>query len=488
MKMRALISKLFQKYVSLPVPVKASLWFMACSIVQKCVSLLTTPIFTRVMDQTQYGQFTHYNSWLNVICIFTTLNLQYGSFNTAQIKFGDDRKAYTASTQGLITVITLICIGFLVLFKDTFSSLLNLPTIVLIAMLCHIWGQFAIDIWLSNRRFDYQYKPMILLTLLLLVAGQGISLLCVLNTEEKGYARILSVAAVSFLVGSGIFIYNFIKGKTFCKPKYWKFALGFNLPLIPYYLSQVVFNTSDRIMISEMTGMANAGIYGLSHNIAFLLSFVISAVRNAYIPKFFQKIKENDGPTVHRTNTQLTVLMGVLLMLFIFVAPELLLIMGGRAYYEAVWIIPPLVVGLFFEYFTDYAANILFYYEQKWMLVLSTIGCAVVNVILNYFGIKHFGYAAAAWSTMLCYILFWLFLYLSARNVCRKNNLDPAAFLCFSEQCKLGLGFLVVSGLCLLLYLNTYLRYGAFALIMILVFLLRKKLIPIVKSILPFGK
>ena len=43
---------------------------------------------------------------------------------------------------------------------------------------------------------------------------------------------------------------NYKQGKKFFSKKYWKYALKFNIPLIPYYLSQVVFNTSDRIMIS----------------------------------------------------------------------------------------------------------------------------------------------------------------------------------------------------------------------------------------------
>ena len=360
--------------------------------------------------------------------------------------------------------------------------------VFLLLMLLHIWGQFAINLWMSGKRFDYGYKSMIALTLFQTAAGMGVGLLFVANSAERGYARILATILVEVAFGLGLFIYNMVQGKKFFVKKYWKFGLGFNVPLIPYYLSQVVFNQSDRIMISKMEGNDKAGIYGLAHNNAFLLSFIISAIRNAFIPKFFQNIKTNDSEAAKRDISKLILMVAALLFLFIFVAPELLWIMGGDAYMEAIWIIPPLVAGLLFEYFTDFSVNILFFYEKKWMLVLSTIGCAVVNIALNYFGILLFGYQATAYATLIAYILFWLLLDYSARNICKKYGLEADGFLCSKLQLIVGFGFLALAGSCLLLYHNIYLRYGLLLFAVFVLFLLRKKLIPIVKSILPLGK
>lgn len=487
-KLRGLVRMLWGKYKQLPIPVKASLWFMACSVLQKGMSLITTPIFTRVMTTEQFGEFTMYTSWSAIVAIFITLNLQAGSFNTAQVKYGDDRNTYTSSIQGLVTIITLIGVVIFAAFGPVFEKLIKMPISILLVMLVHIWGQFSVNLWLSNRRFDYKYKSMIALTLTSTVLIQVISLICVLSFTDKGTVRILSLAAVDVALGIGIFIYNLIKGKKFLVGKYWKFALGFNLPLIPYYLSQLVFSTSDRIMIDSMVGTDKAGIYGLAHNIAFLLMFVISAIRNSYTPNFFQKIKSNDSESLKKSNLQLMLILAVMLLLFIFVAPELLLFMGGKTYYEAVWIIPPLIAGLLFEFFTDFSCNILFYHEKKWMLVLATIGCAIVNVVLNYVGIKLFGYAATAYATLISYILFWIFLDAAGKAVCKKNGLNHKNYLCTKQQLSIGFVFLALTGGAMLLYVNGILRYSVLALILVVLFLLRKRLIPVIKTILPFGK
>ena len=484
MKPMSLAKKAIRKYTELPVPVKASLWFMMCSVVQKGISFFTTPIFTRLMTTEQFGQFTLYNSWVPIICIFATLNLQYGSFNTAQIKFSDDRKAYTSSTQGLVTLLCGLMLVLFFLFRNTLSSLLELPVVILLTMVAHVWGQFVVNLWLSNRRFDYNYKAMVAFILPTSVLSQVVSLVCVIGSADKGYARILGMAIIEFLLGIIIYIYNHKQGKKFCVKQYWKFALGFNLPLIPYYLSQIVFSTSDRIMISNLAGTDKAGIYGLGHSIAFLLTFVISAIRNAYTPRFFQKEKENDGQAIHKTNKQLMLLMAAMLFAFIFVAPELLWIMGGQTYYEAIWIIPPLIAGLLFEFFTDFSVNILFYHEKKWVLVLSTIGCAIVNIVLNYFGIQLWGYFVAGYTTLISYILFWFFLDIAGRRVCRQHGMDAPAFLCTKQQFAIGGVFLLLTGLCLIMYLHNYIRYGVFALLLIALLVFHKKVIAAVKSVL----
>ena len=56
-----------QKYQSLSQPVKASLWFTVCNAVQKGISLVSTPIFTRMLTPEQYGVYTVYQSWYAII-------------------------------------------------------------------------------------------------------------------------------------------------------------------------------------------------------------------------------------------------------------------------------------------------------------------------------------------------------------------------------------------------------------------------------------
>lgn len=488
MKIRTLVEGLWNKYKGLPDSAKVSLWFIICSVLQKGMSFLTTPIFTRIMTTEHFGQVTLYNSWINIVCIFTTLNLQYGSFNTAQVKFTHDRKAYTSSIQGLVLVISALALGVTALLQNMLSGFIELPIFLLFLMIVHINARFSSEIWMSNCKFDSKYKAMSVVIILSSILAQMLGLVAVIASTEKGYMRIVAVALVEILFGFSIAIYNYRQGKKFFDKTYWKFALGFNLPLIFYYLSQVVFSVSDRIMISSMVGTDKAGIYGLAHTVALLLIFVITAIRNSYTPWFFKRLKNKETADIKKFNIAISSAIGGILLLFAFAAPEVLLLMGGETYYEGVWIIPPLIAGILFEFFTDSACNVLFFFEKKSSLVAATIGCALFNIVFNYIGIKLIGYFAAAFVTLASYILFWLLLHICAKGICKKNGYSHSQILPFRAQATLGVGFLALTTLCTALYPLWYVRYSILLVAAIVLAINYKKVIAFVQKFIAMRK
>lgn len=485
-KVTAMLQAYKKKYKELALPVKASVWFVICSVIQNGISFFVTPIFTRLMSTQQYGQVTVYTSWMGIICIFTTFNLQYGSFNTAQVKFEGRRDQYIASIQSLVTVTTLIAIGIYLLIPSFWNQLFRLPNGITVIMLIHILAQFVTGIWMGNKRFDFKYVPMIIVTTLSSFLIPLVGFIAVTNASEKGIARIISMACVEIVIAGVLYIHNLYKGKVLAKKEFWKYALSFNLPLIPYYLSQIIFNTSDRIMISKMVGDDKAGIYGLCYSVAFLLTFIINAVNNAFVPWLYRQIKKNDGTDVGSVVRKLIIGVAVMLILLILVAPELILFLGGKKYYEAIWIIPPVAASLLFSFYTDITCNIDFYYEEKKALVVATIVSALTNIGLNYIGIPVFGYYVSGYTTLISFILFWIMLYIGARRVCREHDMDEKQYIDFSFQLRFGIGFLIVASLIMITYMNPYIRYGLIFILLLLTVIFRKKLMGFVKSLMSF--
>lgn len=83
--MRKKVRSFLLKYNKMSVPLKASLWYTIANILVKGISLLSTPIFTRVMSQDQYGTFTLFQSWFNIILIFTSLNIFLGGYTKGML-------------------------------------------------------------------------------------------------------------------------------------------------------------------------------------------------------------------------------------------------------------------------------------------------------------------------------------------------------------------------------------------------------------------
>ena len=107
------MKKFLNKYHSLPVQLKASMWFLLCSFLQKGISTITTPIFTRLLSSDEYGAFGAFNSWYSIVAIIVSMNLASGVYTTAMVKFSEDRNILASSYQGLTLCLCTIWIIYL---------------------------------------------------------------------------------------------------------------------------------------------------------------------------------------------------------------------------------------------------------------------------------------------------------------------------------------------------------------------------------------
>ena len=125
-----MISKLKTKYSSMPVQVRASLWFLICNFMQKGIAFISTPIFTRILTTEQYGEFNVFQSWMSIVSIIVTLRLCYGVFMQGLVKFEHDAKVYASSMQGLTLTLCTVWTVIYFLFRGFFNELLNLSILV----------------------------------------------------------------------------------------------------------------------------------------------------------------------------------------------------------------------------------------------------------------------------------------------------------------------------------------------------------------------
>lgn len=470
----------------LPEGVKASVAYTVCSILQRCLSMVTMPLFTRILTQEQYGQYTLYSTWMNIFTIFITLNLAYGSFSKAMVRFEENRCGYVAAVQN----ITLVLAGlFLLLYlplRHIWNPLLELPTPLILLMVGEIVFQCALLCWYGQRRFENKYKGVVAVTLTVAVLAPALAFLLVRSSDAKGYARILGYSSVNIIAGLVFFILALVRGKGGLKKEYWKYALFFNIPLIPYYLSQVVFNQSDIIMIEHLTGpnsTDNVAMYGVAYNLATLMTFVLNAVNGSYVPWLYGKIRENRGEDNRPVANGIAILMAFLLLSVIAIAPEFIDIMADDSYEAAVWVVPPVAMSILLLFYAQLFINVEFYYEEKKMLVWASIGSALLNIVLNALLIPVFGFVAAGYTTLASYVAFALCNYIAIRKVARREQLSLNYFD-LRSLIFIFLIFMVLSFLAMLLYNLFWIRWSIIGLVLVSIVIFHKKVIAFVKSIL----
>lgn len=481
------MSKILDKYRKIPVQARASLWFLICSFLQRGISVITTPIFTRLLSTAEYGRFNAFNSWLGIVTVIVSLDLYAGVYTQGLVKFENDKARFSSSLQGLTLVLISAWTLIYTLTRGFWNNLLELSTVQMYAMLVMIWATAAFRFWSAEKRVAYSYHSLVIVTLLVSLAKPVIGIVFVTHATDKVTARILGIALVELIGFTWMFFAQMIRGKYFFSKEYWIYALGFNLPLIPHYLSQIILNSSDRLMIKSMVGASEAGIYSLAYSLSQIMLLFNQALLQTIEPWVYQKIKAGRTKDISKVAYPSFAFIGIVNLALMAFAPEAVRIFAPAEYYDAIWVIPPVAMSVFFGFSYSFFATFEFYFEKtKFVMTASIIG-AGLNLLLNWIFIRIYGYYAAGYTTLFCYIIFALGHYYFMSRICREKMDGLKVY-----NTKLLLLMSVVFVFAGFAMMGTYnypiVRYGIILIALIIAFAQHKRIMNVFNSFMSLRK
>lgn len=456
-----MVAELKKKYDALHIEVKASIWFLFCAIIPKGVNIIFTPIITRIMTNEEYGHYSVYNSWSAIISVFVTLNLSYGVFTQTLIKNNDDKRSIITSFQSLTLFLAVIWILIYFAGYSFWNQLLSLETREMTVLLLSIWVTAAYGLWAAKQRVEYKSISLIVTTLLASFFGSAISVAMIVHSNDKVFVKILTTLIINAIVYLPPVISDYLHGSGI-KLSYWKYALCFNIPLLPHYLSLIILNNSDRIMIDRLVDTKSAAYYNLAHSIALVSTVLNTGLLQAIHPWLITRIKYKQ---FHETGAYVYFSISLIVavnLLLILLAPEAIRLFAPKEYYQSVWIIPPVAMSNVFNFSYGLFADFEFFYNKPHLSSIASIIGAALNIVLNYIFIPIFGYSAAAYTTLFCYILFALFHYIAMFQICNQY-LDRAR----PYNTKIIFSIYMASLLCGFAIMGTYtlsmIRFGIIA-------------------------
>lgn len=478
-----MIRSAITKYKVLPIQMKASFWFLICAFLQKGISFITTPIFTRLLSTTEYGQYNIFISWLSILTVIVSLNLYSGVYSRGVVKFESDRKVFSSSLQGLTLTLVGMWTVIYLLFHDFWNHIFKLTTIQMLLMFLMIWETAVFSFWSMEQRVDSKYKGLVFITLLTSIASPLLGILMVSISDDKITARIFGLALVQILAYTGFFFVQMLRGRKFLSVAYWKHALAFNIPLIPHYLSMSVLNGADRIMIAKLVNESSAGIYSLAYSLSQIVTIFNVALLQTIEPWLYKKIRDKKIEEIAKVAYPSFILIALVNFALISIAPEAVAIFAPEEYYDAIWVIPPVAMSVFFMFSYTFFAVFEFYYEKTKLIAIATAVGAVLNIILNYIFIPIFGYYAAGYTTLICYMIYAAFHFIFMKKICYQylNGAEPyntKTYMCIAVL------FIVAGFILLFSYNYTILRYSLILMMIVLVVIKRNLLIAAVKDII----
>lgn len=414
-----MIYNLISQYRKLSKPVKAAMWFMICSFLQKGISMLTTPIFTRMLTEEEYGLFSVYTSWQVIFDVFISLSIS----SSAMIyfsKFENPRKALS-SFCGIELLFGVFWGTLLAVFGEQIAELIKLPYVLCICLLIQIIFGQIIDLWMIYRRILYDYQSIMAITLINSVLSSVISVVVVLAYSPTAVGRVVSIVSISLLLGI-MLLYSVLRSnRNLYDREVWSFTFKLGIAAIFDAISQFVLTSSDKLMINAMCGTREVALYSVAYSVGSLIGFFTQAINGSYTPYQYQHIKSKSFLSLAKRGYEVLAFVGLILVGIMLFGHEIIWIFGGSKYFESENLIIPICLGTYFSFLHQLFSKFQEFYVYRLTLTLSSFCCAVLNIGLNYVFISLYGYQAAAYTTVVCYFLYCLFHYFSYRWLLKRE-------------------------------------------------------------------
>lgn len=389
----------------------AAIWYTLGTILTRAAEYVTLPIFTELLPPEDFGLISIYSMWVSVIMLFVGLQGN-GSITNARMEFGEEHlPGYLSSISAMGFVSFSILLGLAFLFRAPVAAFFDLPESLVALMVIQSYGMFCVQMLTSTFTSLQKRYEVIILSAIVCFSTVGLSLSLVYRAEpaERYLARIYGIAIPNIILGALIVLWFFYKGKTLFNKKYWMYCLPLTVPLIFHMMSHIILGQSDRYMLSKMSGYAEAGLYSFAYTVGSLMTVVSSSFNLSWSPWYYNQYKDKKvSDIVHTGKTYRAIIMLVAIVL-LFLMPELVGLMGAPEYQSAVYVVPLIQLGCFFNYLYLFPVTHEFYYKKTVWIASGTILSAIVNILLNLVFIPWLGSVGAAITTFIsCFLLFVL--------------------------------------------------------------------------------
>lgn len=378
-------------------------------LLQKGINFILIPILTAYLTPDDYGIIsvvTTINAFLNVFYLFGF----HGSLNRFYYEYKHD----DAKTKRLFgTVITFVIVNSTILTSilllskefsiEPFLGKIEFYPYMLLGLISVLFNPiftiFQNSLQAKQNATDYGKNNMyfFIINLSLLIVG-----VVLLNLGAIGVIGALAITNFVF------FLYSIFKYKN-------SFSLGidleilkkiinYSLPILPHTLSGVATNLIDRLLINKLLSTSLVGIYSIGNNFGTIVFIVAQGINQAFVPWFNEKVKSNNVSDLAITSKFLVLIYCITALGLSFFGKEVIMFITPESYHASWVVIPFIAFAFVFHGVYYFYAGVLFYDIKgrgNRLIPFSTVGAALMNIILNMLLIPKYGIIGAGLATLV---------------------------------------------------------------------------------------
>lgn len=389
--------------------------YLLAEFVTRAMGFITIPIFTRLLLPEEYGILAIFASIISIFTVFMGVNFN-GAVSRYYYEKNNDFASYLGSITLFLVFFNLLLILTTYFFRERLSSFFRIDSdlfllaIVISSLNCFV---FIFLSYLQASKNSRQYAAISLaqnLTIIIL----AIFWVYILDTNRylgRIYAQLLITGIVFFYIG-----YNIILLSRFSiQWNHIRYALKFGIPLIPHVLSGFVLSMFDRVIINQIVGPSQTGLYSFAYNIGIIMNVVVMAMNKSWVPIFYEALENKALAKIQKIANYYSCVVFFAALFLIFFSREIVMLIADENYYTALSAVPIIVCGYVFVFLYTLFGNYAFYLKRTGLISINTVIAGTFNIVTNYLFIPRYGYIAAAWTTLASYALLFVLHYCNSK-------------------------------------------------------------------------
>lgn len=385
------------------------------TLISMIIGFLTTPIITRIVDPTSYGQFSIFTMYSNMALMVLYLGLDQSVVRYFYEKKTDDyRRALLFKCLKypvigtLITAIVVILLGSLGIFK--FELGFKVLFLVCVYTLIQVIYRFS----LLLVRLQYKSKMYSTLGVIQKVTYVGFALVFIylnLFSDTIALALATMIAAfismiISIVVERRLWNYSLVKPEDCAISQ--KELIRYAYPYVFSMGVTTLFQYIDKISLNIYCSYVEVGIFSSTMTLVNVFSIIQTTFNTLWAPMAIEHYTKdkNDKSFYQRGNQIITVIMFFIGFSLILVKDVFAILLGAK-YRAAAYILPFLIFNPIMYTISETTVNGLVFKKKSNLQLVVSLGASIVNIIGNTILVPRLGSQGAAISTGISYIVFF---------------------------------------------------------------------------------
>ncbi len=407
---------------------KDTVIYMLAKGVEGVVGVLTLSIMTYLFTNEQMGQYSNVNIAVTTVAMFAIQWLVQSVLryiNKYDISNEQEKFFTTVFTAWLRVNIIVIFFGIIALivinsgvFDDTsFSGFLSVytPEVIFLALLFFVAYNTA-QLMISMLAATRKAKTNLFISVFSVIGKIALIYLLASNYGQHiewiflSYAIFDGITSVIGIVKLKIYKYINIKNSS---PAILADLKAYGIPLMGNLIATSILNKSDIYIITAFKGEASAGIYQTNYSIIASAFTLLSAavMRGSYptILRTWSEGKKELSASLISDAVRMFLLLAVPAVVgTLCVSETVASVLFEKSYVEGHIVMVWVALGMMFLGLTEYCIKPWELNAKTKSIFYRSLTGGIVNIIVNIIFVPIFGYYAAAVSTLIGFVVYFI--------------------------------------------------------------------------------